>query len=671
MKGSFHMSKSAKKVILIGLDAPIAHRIVELARAGELPTFKQLLDTGIYAQNCLVPFPTVTPPNWTTIATGAWPSTAGITSFHTHIPGDRYLQEVQSFDHAQCRAETIWEAAARSSKRSIVVNFPSTHGLNVEGGIRLGGASVMINSFNVGQPGHNGLLGLAGEQVFSTDEYLIDSTYIDLRPASEWDHLPDGTRALEADLPLTYRMPRTPLRPKTWHMLVTGDESGAYDRVILSESKDVAAAFATLTKDQWSDNIIQQFQTDAGKQRGAFRCKLTELAANGRHVQLYVTPLCALESWSVPEEVAAQIPCQEGLPLGEYAHFGWGAGWIDTDTLVEVFDLEHRWLAEAAVYLATHKPWDILSVVIHSPDTFHHLLSNLIDPQFTPDQREMDYYRDVERIFYQSVDRAVGDIAALADGETVVAIVSDHGTKATTRRFLPAKVLADAGLTAFKDPLPETGGGEVKTIADVMDQLWPFKAPEPDWSQTRAIAIGECYIYVNLKGRDPDGIVDPADYEGVRDEIIKALYDYTDPRTGAKPITLAVRREEARFFGLHGERVGDVVYAIDPRYGRQHGPAWPTHEIGIGSLNGLFIMAGPGIKQGEMLKRTVHLVDLVPTLCHVADLPVPRDAEGAIIYQALEDPDAKRYELERLRDNFKRLKAIREAERAESHTYNQ
>jgi arylsulfatase A-like enzyme len=72
-----------------------------------------------------------------------------------------------------------------------------------------------------------------------------------------------------------------------------------------------------------------------------------------------------------------------------------------------------------------------------------------------------------------------------------------------------------------------------------------------------------------------------------------------------------------------------------------------------------------------MLKRTVHLVDLVPTLCHVADLPVPRDAEGAIIYQALEDPDAKRYELERLRDNFKRLKAIREAERAESHTYNQ
>jgi predicted AlkP superfamily phosphohydrolase/phosphomutase len=204
-----------------------------------------------------------------------------------------------------------------------------------------------------------------------------------------------------------------------------------------------------------------------------------------------------------------------------------------------------------------------------------------------------------------------------------------------------------------------------------MGQLWPFEAPETDWSKTKAITIGECYIYVNLKDRDPKGVVEPDEYEAVRDAIIKTLYDYTDPHTDIKPITLAVRREDARFFGLHGERVGDVIYAIDSRYGRQHGPAWPTHTIGIGSLKGLLIMAGPGVKQGEILKRTVNLVDLVPTLCHIADLPVPRDAEGAIIYQALEDPDAKLDELERLRDNFKRLKGIYDARQAESHTYNQ
>jgi predicted AlkP superfamily phosphohydrolase/phosphomutase len=359
------------------------------------------------------------------------------------------------------------------------------------------------------------------------------------------------------------------------------------------------------------------------------------------------------------------------LPLGEYAHFGWGAGWIDDETLVEVFDLEFQWLAGAATYLGTHEPWDTLSVVIHGPDTFHHLLSNLIDPELTPEPGHMDHYRRLERTFYRNVDRAVGKIVALADEETAVAIVSDHGTKATTRRFHPTPILADAGLTVFEEPLPEMEHEEVKTRDDIMDQLWPFKAPDPDWSKTKAIPVGECYIYVNLKGRDPDGAVDPGDYERVRDEIIRALYDYTDPQTGVKPVTLAVRREDARFFGLHGDRVGDIVYAIDPRYGRQHGPAWPTHEIGMGSLKGLFILAGPGVKQGEVLERTVYLVDLVPTVCHIAELPVPQDVEGSIVYQALEDPDEKRYELERLRDNFRRLKGIYEAQRAESHTYNQ
>lgn len=660
----------SSRVLIIGLDAPIAHRIYELAQEGELPAFKELLDRGVYAENCLVPFPTVTPPNWTTIATGAWPGTNGITSFHTHMPGDPYLKEMQSFDQSQCQTETLWEAVARSGRRNIVINWPSTEGLNIDGDIRLGGASVMINSFNL-RPGRGGPLGLAGEQVFSTDEYLVAGTDINPRQADGWGNLPEEGEALEADLPLTYRGAGTPVAPKTWHMLVVDSEGDGYNEVILSQSKDVTEAFARLKVGEWSETIVQTFSTAEGERRAAFRCKLMELRPNGRQVQLYVTPICGLEGWSVPEDIAARIPCEDGIPLGEYAHFGWGAGWIDDETLVEVFDLEFQWLAGAAVYLGTHEAWDTLSVVIHGPDTFHHLLSNLIDPELTPEPRRLDHYRNLERTFYQNVDRAVGKIAALADEETVVAIVSDHGTKATTRRFHPTPILANAGLTVFDEPLPEIEHDEVKSRDDIMDQLWPFKAPEPDWSETKAIPVGECYIYVNLKGRDPDGAVDPEDYEQARDEIIRALYDYADPETGVKPVTLAVRREDARFFGLHGDRVGDIVYAIDPRYGRQHGPAWPTHEIGIGSLKGLFILAGPGVKQGEVLDRTVHLVDLVPTVCHVAELPVPRDAEGSIVYQALEDPDEKRYELERLRDNFRRLNAIYEAQRAESHTYNQ
>jgi arylsulfatase A-like enzyme len=75
-------------------------------------------------------------------------------------------------------------------------------------------------------------------------------------------------------------------------------------------------------------------------------------------------------------------------------------------------------------------------------------------------------------------------------------------------------------------------------------------------------------------------------------------------------------------------------------------------------MRGVFIMAGPGVKQGEVLQRTVHLTDLVPTVCYLMGLPVPAQAEGGVLYQALEDPEAPFKELEQLRRNVDRLKRM-------------
>jgi hypothetical protein len=72
--------------------------------------------------------------------------------------------------------------------------------------------------------------------------------------------------------------------------------------------------------------------------------------------------------------------------------------------------------------------------------------------------------------------------------------------------------------------------------------------------------------------------------------------------------------------------------------------------------NGFIALAGPGVKKGAFLKRTVRLEDVVPTLCYLAELPVPADCEGAIVYQALEDPDIKIKELRTCRRNYERLK---------------
>ena len=76
------------KTLIIGLDAAVAQRVYRLAEAGSLPHLRRLMERGVHAPHCLVPFPTITPPNWTTIATGAWPGTHGITDYYLHRTGD-------------------------------------------------------------------------------------------------------------------------------------------------------------------------------------------------------------------------------------------------------------------------------------------------------------------------------------------------------------------------------------------------------------------------------------------------------------------------------------------------------------------------------------------------------------------------------------------------------
>ena len=61
---------------------------------------------------------------------------------------------------------------------------------------------------------------------------------------------------------------------------------------------------------------------------------------------------------------------------------------------------------------------------------------------------------------------------------------------------------------------------------------------------------------------------------------------------------------------------------------------------------------------GVTIERTVWLTDIVPTICHLAELPIPQHCEGGIVYQALEDPDAQVKELQSLRRNVERLKRM-------------
>jgi len=651
------MTERPKRVMILGLDAPIAPRLYKYCKEGKLPALARFINRGVWARNAMVPLPTITPPNWTSIVTGAWPSTHGVTDFNVHNPGEPLNVTHGGFYSGDVKAEFVWNAIARAGKRSVVVNYPTTWPPTVnEGSIQIGGAGVEVNqwfypavlygsqargappavdeevAFRFAQHGAGGVgigpppafASLSYERLFSTKEFRTGPgrpILLDLKEPGGWRNMPRARRALEADLLVRVSTPRYQVvAPIVWHMLVLDTRGEGYDKVVVCDNKDAALPMAELKVGQWSPIITREFQTEAGPRRASFVLKLLELSKDAKELRLYHSAICALEGWCYPESLAAEIKSEKGLPYPQTGFFAFDRGWCDTDTVLEITEMERRWLSDACTYLLKHKPWDLFVMHYHPPDHAWHSISWLMDPATAKSEAEWKKYQQVELGIYQACDRLASEVFACADeSETLFALVSDHGAKATNGPFPNVnQVLEDAGLLARN------------------------KDGSIDWSRTRAVGQRVVYVYVNLKGRDPDGIVKPgAEYRRVQEEVIKALTDYVEPTTGRKPILFALRKEDARFINIYGDYVGDVVYAISEHFGPQHGPFLPTAEWGLGSLRGVWAMAGPGVKKGVELERNVWCVDLAPTICYLAGWPMPRHAEGAIIFQALENPDQR------------------------------
>jgi len=115
-------NERAEQVMIIGLDAPIVPRLRRLAKQGKLPHFQKLIEQGVIADNCMVPYPTITPPNWTTIVTGAWAGTHGITCFHVHKPGDPLDKSHAGFLSEDNQAEYLWQAITPDGSKVFVCN---------------------------------------------------------------------------------------------------------------------------------------------------------------------------------------------------------------------------------------------------------------------------------------------------------------------------------------------------------------------------------------------------------------------------------------------------------------------------------------------------------------------------------------------------------------------
>jgi predicted AlkP superfamily phosphohydrolase/phosphomutase len=341
----------------------------------------------------------------------------------------------------------------------------------------------------------------------------------------------------------------------------------------------------------------------------------------------------------------------------------------------EVLDLQRMQNAEMLTLLE-HDAWDLLWVGFDVLDKVQRFFWHYMTPAHPAHPGPSDLGDTILRA-YALVDDCLAEVVKRLDERTGLLLVSSHGARAAESLVAVGDWVEESGFLATKTELvtsvqraltgigneayaflralrrsglgwlpnlmpqrPKAAAASAKTVA-------PCAAKRIDWSSTRVFCQGASGLRVNLRGREPEGIVAPEDFDCVRHEVRDALLQLVDPATGRKVMHAVHFREEiyrgpfaengpdllveaAESYGLVESRDGAVIAET----GRTEGA-----RTGNRTRTGIFVLAGAPARAGVEI-AALDVCDVAPTLLHLLDLPVPTDLDGVVATAALgRDPE--------------------------------
>jgi predicted AlkP superfamily phosphohydrolase/phosphomutase len=279
------------------------------------------------------------------------------------------------------------------------------------------------------------------------------------------------------------------------------------------------------------------------------------------------------------------------------------------------FKLVKKWIAE--------KDWDFFMFVEMGTDRIHHGLWKYHDPTHHKYEVNPALNRSIHD-YYRYIDSEIGQILDLVDNDTTVFIVSDHGAKKMDGGICVNEWLIREGYLTLKTQ---------PTTLTAIDKC------EIDWSKTRVWGDGGYYarIFLNVEGREPQGIVKPQEVEALRDELkakFEALVDHNGVNIGTKVFKPREIYREVKgvppdlivYFGdLFWRSVGTVGHGSIYTFDNDTGPDDCNHaQFGIVIKHDPDKHEGPGGRELTGLQ----LMDMAPTILEQLGVPVPTDMQG-------------------------------------------
>lgn len=669
----------ADKILLLGVDGLDPRLTRKYVDKGLMPNVKKYIEAGAQRHDLIMlgGHPTVTPPMWTTLATGCYANVHGITGFSRR--GKELGIQSYNLDSRNCKAEPLWNAFAEAGKKTLVWHWPGSSwpptsdspNLMVVDGTSPGsvgmavatvdsehlvGASTNIEAIVYKAKGasdahaacvvedvdiEKGSLasGLDSQQGGGDTDYIIykespktpnmseanfDLAQSPIKEATGWDAAP--TDAKEFTVLLSGGLIRRPA-------LILKNENGIYDRIAVYKNKKEREPLCVCPLGEMVPEIFDEaIKNDEKFEKVNRNFKLLRLSEDGNSLTLYVSGGMDATNDSVwhPKRLFKEVTENVGYPVPS-SLLGRQDSMLITECMLANWYVVADWQANSILHLIESEDLDVIFSHYHAVDLEEHMfIKHLADRPFNrnPVSVAEKWMEDL----YVQTDYYLGKFLHLLDEGWTILIFSDHGQVASAHE-IPMLIDANGVCTPLMEKLGYTvlnrdENGEVTGI---------------DWTKTRAIIQGEGHLYLNIKGRDKhtlpdgtviDGIVDPADQYELEEQIMTDLYSLHSEETGHRIVSIALRNRDAVLLGQGGPEAGDILVWHAEGYNFDHADCIST-TLGEGdtSVSPIFIAAGKGLKKGYETDRIIREIDFAPTVAVLGGVRIPAQCEGAPVYQ--------------------------------------
>ncbi len=686
------------KFIVVGVDGMDPRLAKYLMDGGDMPNLKKLCELGSCREDLVLlgANPTVTPPMWTTLSTGAYPQTHGITGFF--LQDKENLQYVlYGLDSRSCKAEPLWNVLAEQAHKNTLVwhwpgsSWPPTsqdeHLHVVEGtnpnAINAGVAEcdddkVIIASEEIKQvryevcsefvPEGAGCIltdlqdTIAGEddivissdravendtkaslkgtkrieiistdietynEAFSMSKWLTDIVYSPVKAPNGWNFaIPEGAK--EFFVVTSGGLVRRPC-------LILKNKEGIYDSVAIYSSKKGDGKPLTVVKKgelcfNFRDLVTKQ---DGSKVNATRHIKIMELADDGSQLKLWMSIALDEDNDTLfhPKSILQEIKEKVGpVPTAPRAVSGTNPD-VVREIMIPVWGKYAEWQAKCLCTFMDEGKYDFIFSHLHNVDSIGHKIWHfakdeaLWEKHFDVVKKEKEYQEFMREVYVQT-DAYIGQFLPYIEKGWSVILVSDHG-------FLTSEEVSTAiGMAGgISVPVMEELGYTVLKKDENGNPL-----AEVDWSKTTAVMSRGNDIWINLKGRQAQGIVDPKDKYALERKIIDDLYRY---RYHGKPIVeFALQNRAAQVLGMGGPEFGDIIFCTAEGMNQGHCDALSTtYGYANTSVSPIFVAAGPGFKKGYQTERVIRQTDVAAILAVIAGVPLPAQCEGAPVRQIID-----------------------------------